>query len=75
MRELVLAGDRAGAAARVPQAVADGFVAYGGAGQCAARLAEYRSAGVDLPVVFPMPVGGDWGYEQIIAALGGAVRA
>ncbi len=75
VRELVLAGDRAGAAAQVPQAVADGFVAYGSAGQCAARLAEYRAAGVDLPVVFPMPAGGDWGYEQIIAALGGAVRA
>ena len=37
--------------------------------QCAARLAEYRAAGVDLPVLFPMPVGGDWGYEQAIAAL------
>ena len=35
----------------------------------AARLAEYRAAGVDLPVIFPMPVGGDWGYERTIAAL------
>jgi alkanesulfonate monooxygenase SsuD/methylene tetrahydromethanopterin reductase-like flavin-dependent oxidoreductase (luciferase family) len=45
--------------------IADGFVAHGSA----ARLAEYRAAGVDLPVVFPMPVGSDWGYEQTIAEL------
>ena len=73
VRELVLAGDRAGAAERVPQQVADGFVAHGGAGQCAARLTEYRAAGVDLPVLFPMPVEGDWGYEQIIAAMASTV--
>src|SRR5205814_1858669 len=34
----------------------------------APRLAEYRAAGVGLPVIFPMPVGTDWGYEQTIAA-------
>jgi len=70
VRELVLAGDRAGAAGRVPQQVADGFVAHGSAERCAARLTEYRAAGVDLPVLFPVPVGGDWGYEQTIAAMG-----
>jgi alkanesulfonate monooxygenase SsuD/methylene tetrahydromethanopterin reductase-like flavin-dependent oxidoreductase (luciferase family) len=69
VRERVLAGDRAGAAGQVPQQVADGFVAHGRAGQCAARLADYRAAGVDLPVVFPMPVNGDWGYERAIAAM------
>ena len=73
-RELVLAGDRAGAAALVPQQVADGFVAHGSAARCAARIAEYRAAGVDLPVVFPMPIGTDWGYEQTIATLGGGVN-
>ena len=31
VRELLLAGDRAGAANRVPQQVADGFVAHGSA--------------------------------------------
>jgi alkanesulfonate monooxygenase SsuD/methylene tetrahydromethanopterin reductase-like flavin-dependent oxidoreductase (luciferase family) len=70
VRELVLAGDRAGAAGRVPQQVADGFVARGGAAQCAARLTEYRAAGVDLPVLFPIPVEGDWGYEQTIEKIG-----
>jgi 5,10-methylenetetrahydromethanopterin reductase len=54
----------------VPQQVADGFVAWGDAGRVGARLAEYRAAGVDLPVIFPMPVGRDWGYERTIAALG-----
>jgi 5,10-methylenetetrahydromethanopterin reductase len=70
VRELVLAGDRAGAAGQVPQQVADGFVARGGGAQCAARLAEYRAAGVDLPVLFPIPVDGDWGFEQTIETIG-----
>ena len=69
-RELVLAGDRAGAADAVPQQVADAFVAHGTAAECAARVAEYRDAGVDLPVLFPVPAGGDWGYERTIAAMG-----
>jgi alkanesulfonate monooxygenase SsuD/methylene tetrahydromethanopterin reductase-like flavin-dependent oxidoreductase (luciferase family) len=73
VRKLTLAGDRAGAAGLVPQQVADGFVAWGDAGRVAARLAEYRAAGVDLPVVFPMPVGSDWGYEQTIAELSAAI--
>jgi 5,10-methylenetetrahydromethanopterin reductase len=68
-RERALAGDRAGAASCVPRHVADAFVAHGDAAACAARVAEYRAAGIDLPVVFPMPVGGDWGYERFIAAL------
>ncbi len=75
VRELVLAGDRAGAADEVPQQVADGFVAHGNAAQCAARLADYRSAGVDLPVLFPVPVDSDWGYEQTIAMMGRAALA
>lgn len=68
-RERALAGDRAGAADCVPGHVADAFVAHGDAAACVARLAEYGAAGVDLPVVFPMPVGGDWGYERVITAL------
>lgn len=75
VRERVLAGDRAGAAGEVPQQVADGFVAHGSAARCAARVAEYRAAGVDLPVVAPMPVGADWGYERTVEALGGPAPA
>jgi 5,10-methylenetetrahydromethanopterin reductase len=67
-RELTLAGDRAGAAQEVPQQVADGFVAHGDAGACAARVAQYRAAGVDLPVLFPMPVGGMWHYDEVISS-------
>jgi 5,10-methylenetetrahydromethanopterin reductase len=73
VREKVLAGDRAGAGDRVPQQVADGFVAHGGTDECLARLTEYLAAGVDLPILFPMPVGGDWGYEKTIAAMAGKV--
>jgi alkanesulfonate monooxygenase SsuD/methylene tetrahydromethanopterin reductase-like flavin-dependent oxidoreductase (luciferase family) len=69
VRERVLAGDRAGAVGLVPQQVADGFVAWGGAARIAARLDEYRAAGIGLPVIFPVPVGTDWGYERTIAAL------
>jgi alkanesulfonate monooxygenase SsuD/methylene tetrahydromethanopterin reductase-like flavin-dependent oxidoreductase (luciferase family) len=74
-RERTLAGDRGGAALHVPQPVADAFVAYGDAAAVASRLAEYRAAGVGLPVAFPMPVAGDWGYERIIEALSGQVAA
>jgi hypothetical protein len=75
VRDLLLAGDRAGAGARVPQQVADAFVAHGDATACLRRVAEYRSAGVDLPVLFPMPIGGDWGYEEAIAAFGPSKEA
>jgi 5,10-methylenetetrahydromethanopterin reductase len=74
-RERTLAGDRAGAAQAVSQQVADAFVAHGDAVAVASRLAEYRAAGVDLPVVFPMPVAGDWGYQRTIAALSDQVAA
>ena len=70
-QELVLAGDRAAAADAVPQQVADGFVVHGGADECIARASEYTAAGVDLPVLFPMPADGDWGYEKTIAAMAG----
>jgi alkanesulfonate monooxygenase SsuD/methylene tetrahydromethanopterin reductase-like flavin-dependent oxidoreductase (luciferase family) len=75
VRELLLAGDRAGAAGRVPQRVADGFVAHGDVARCLGRIASYRAAGVDLPVLFPVPIGGDWGYDKVITGLGGALTA
>jgi 5,10-methylenetetrahydromethanopterin reductase len=67
VRALILAGDRAGAAGQVPQHIADGFVARGEAAACAARIEQYRAAGIDLPVIFPMPAGpAGWGYESVI---------
>ena len=74
-RERTVAGDRGGAAQLVSQQVADAFVAHGDAVAVADRLTEYRAAGVDLPVVFPMPVAGDWGYEHVISALGSELSA
>jgi alkanesulfonate monooxygenase SsuD/methylene tetrahydromethanopterin reductase-like flavin-dependent oxidoreductase (luciferase family) len=65
-RARTLAGDRAGAAEVVPQAAADAFVAHGDPATCAARIAEYQAAGVDLVALFPMPVAGDWQYERVI---------
>lgn len=74
VRDLALAGDRAGAARMVPQQVADAFVAHGGSAALASRLGEYQEAGIDLPVVFPMPVGTDWRYEQTISELAVTLR-
>jgi 5,10-methylenetetrahydromethanopterin reductase len=71
-RARTLAGDRAAAADALPQRVADGFVAHGDAASVAARVEEYRAAGVDLPVLFPMPVTGRWEYEPVIASFGSA---
>ena len=73
VQELVLAGDRAVAADAVPQQVADGFVVHGGVDECLARASEYAAAGVDLPVLFPMPADGDWEYEKTIAAMAGKI--
>jgi alkanesulfonate monooxygenase SsuD/methylene tetrahydromethanopterin reductase-like flavin-dependent oxidoreductase (luciferase family) len=72
VRAATLAGDRAGAAELVPQHVADGFVAHGDADVCAARVDEYRGAGIDLPVLFPMPVGRSWDYDTVIERFKGA---
>ena len=44
-----------------------------GAGERLARASEYAAAGVDLPVLFPMPADGDWGYEKTIAAMAGKI--
>ncbi len=68
-RKLTLAGDRAGAADATGQQVADRFVARGDAAAVTARVAQYAAAGVDLPIVAPMPVTGEWQYEPAIAAL------
>ena len=40
----------------------------------AARIAEYRSAGIDLPALFPMPVAGVWPFERVIAEFGPSAR-
>jgi 5,10-methylenetetrahydromethanopterin reductase len=75
VRAALAAGDPAGAAAAVPQPVADAFVVQGPAGACRQRVAEYAAAGPDLTVVQPMPVGGTWDgvIEGVIRELAPAV--
>lgn len=71
-RALVREGDWAGAARHVPQHVADGFVAHGDPAACRARIEEYREAGVDLPVLYPIPLNGVWSYAEVIDRLAAA---
>lgn len=72
VRKLILAGDRAGAAQAMPQHVADGCVAHGDLASVTERVAQYAAAGIDLPVVAPMPVTGEWEYESFIASFSAA---
>jgi 5,10-methylenetetrahydromethanopterin reductase len=53
-------GDRAGARAMVSDAMIDALVLHGDPRGWRPRLDAYRAAGVDLPVLFPIPVGDDW---------------
>lgn len=68
VQALMLAGDRRRAALRVPESVADSFVVSGDAAVCRAGIDEYRRAGVDLPVIYAMPVAGEWHPEAMIDA-------
>jgi 5,10-methylenetetrahydromethanopterin reductase len=54
------AGDQAGATALVTDELAGAFVLYGTPADCLARIDDCRAAGVTLPILFPMPVAGDW---------------
>ncbi|TMQ89809.1 LLM class flavin-dependent oxidoreductase [Actinomadura soli] len=65
----VRAGDWTGAAGYVPQHIADSFVAHGDPATCRARIEEYRKAGVDLPVLYPIPLDGLWPYTEVISRL------
>jgi len=48
------------AAARVvPDEMLDALVAFGGTARLRAHLSAYRAAGVDLPLVYPVPAGAD----------------
>jgi hypothetical protein len=40
--------------------------------RAAGRTSEFGPAGVDLPVLFPMPVAGAWEYDQVIGGFGTA---
>lgn len=53
------AGDREGALAAVSDAMIDGIDVTGDAQHVRATVEAYRSAGVDHPIVFPLPWGAD----------------
>ena len=55
----------------VSEAMVEAFYLAGTASQCRARLAEYRAAGVDLPLLLPRLED----YQATVEALrGGGVR-
>jgi alkanesulfonate monooxygenase SsuD/methylene tetrahydromethanopterin reductase-like flavin-dependent oxidoreductase (luciferase family) len=68
------AGDRAGAAAAVPDEVVDALVLHGTPTEIRSRLAAYAAGGVDTPVVLLLPVPG---VDPVTAvrALGPSTRA
>jgi probable F420-dependent oxidoreductase len=55
MHELWAAGDRAGAAAAVPDEVVDDLVVHGTPQHCRERVAGYARAGVSTPVLAVLP--------------------
>jgi len=55
MHEAWAAGDRAGAAAAIPDEVVDALVVHGAPEQCQEQVAAYATAGVDCPVIALLP--------------------
>ncbi|WP_281424528.1 LLM class flavin-dependent oxidoreductase [Pseudonocardia nigra] len=58
--QLLRDGDRPGALAVIGDGMVDDFLLRGDAHQVRARIEAYRAAGVDLPILFPVPGDGDW---------------
>lgn len=52
------AGDRAGAAAAIPDEVIDDLIVHGDFDYCRDRVDQYRTAGLDIPVIMVMPAPG-----------------
>ncbi|MDA8269502.1 MAG: LLM class F420-dependent oxidoreductase [Actinomycetota bacterium] len=73
--ELWEAGDRAAAAASIPDEVVDSLIVHGSPDACRRHVEQYVAAGVDVPVLWVLPWGVDVG-EGIRAlappVLGGA---
>jgi 5,10-methylenetetrahydromethanopterin reductase len=60
VRQALAEGDRSRAAAHVSDGLADAMVLHGAVERCGDRLQDYRAAGVDVPVVLPVAIDGDW---------------
>ncbi len=54
------AGNRSAALASVGDAMAEALVLHGAPQDCQARVAAFRAVGVELPILFPIPIDGDW---------------
>jgi len=69
VRERLTHGEQ-DAAESVSHAMIDAFVAHGGSDVLPGRIKAYRDAGVDLPVLFPMPVDDGWipAMQRVIEA-------
>jgi len=65
-------GNRAAAAAAIPDALIDELVLHGNPQQCAAQLGVYVRAGVDVPVVKLVALDDEIDLNQAAAALGHA---
>jgi alkanesulfonate monooxygenase SsuD/methylene tetrahydromethanopterin reductase-like flavin-dependent oxidoreductase (luciferase family) len=61
VRERHRAGDRAGALAAISDAMVDGIDIMGDADHVAGAVGAYVEAGVEVPVVFPLP----WGQDRM----------
>jgi alkanesulfonate monooxygenase SsuD/methylene tetrahydromethanopterin reductase-like flavin-dependent oxidoreductase (luciferase family) len=59
VRERHAAGDRAGAVAAISDEMVDGIDVMGDAGTVRATVEAYVAAGVDVPVLMPLPWGPD----------------
>jgi probable F420-dependent oxidoreductase len=70
MHEAWAAGDRAGAAAAVPDAVADELVLHGSPGRCRDQVQAYAGAGVGTPVLALLPTPDGPPTLELLRALG-----
>lgn len=67
------AGDRAGAAAAIPDKVVDALVVHGSPGECRAHLRRYAAAGVTTPVVALVPSRHGPAVPELVRALAPAL--
>lgn len=63
-------GDRAAAAAAIPDEVVDALVVHGSPADCRAQLARYVDAGVTTPVLALVPPGDGTPLPELVRALG-----
>ncbi|MFC5823138.1 LLM class F420-dependent oxidoreductase [Nonomuraea insulae] len=68
MHEAWAAGDRQGAVKAIPDEVVDALIVHGDAATCRARIREYVAAGLDTPVLAPIP-SGDVPIDQAVREL------